>query len=708
MAWHDALGTAASISSLLQITCQITQFSYRYFSGVRDAHVTRENYLRESRALVVVLLQLKQVLSSGDVQRHQDAATRARSAQLSSVMSDCASGLSKIESTLGKALGHWGMIWPLQQEQIRSHITALQQYRCMLDSFVSANVLATTTATLSRIDPLALSNERAQLLFAFPRPETISKPRILTCPGTGKWFLESTAYHQWLDGTSSVGFIWCHGPLGVGKSGLASLVVDRLMERQRLGGIYLCYFFSDFAAQEKQGLTNVLQSLVYQLIEQGDKEVIDCANESLKHFDAFKNPKVLAKVISEISRLSKPAFLVIDAEDELICRESLRKSLLIMRNSKCRILITSRDQAPRWSYPTSPSSVAILEIKMECPVEDIIKHATERFQESSFQIKPSAELMKQIVQKSNGIFLIAHILIEYLLQQTSVLEMKKVIQESPTEMNEVFESSLRRIDNQPPALRRLAHRVIGWVVNTRELLTVAAMIHAFAVEVDEDVIDPDGLTNSALILHVCAGLVTIDETKTVRLVHTSVYEFFSTRQLGLKEVHTDIARSCILYLRLKPMSNGPAKDARELRKRFEDLPFLYYASHHWGSHIQDEDSDEQLRSTILGLLTNENTRWSAVQSLQFHSEVGNTTIASEFFASIPINQTALHLSAYWGLSSTSRGLIGSGANPTSRDSELWTPLHWAAANGHEKTVAILIEAKSDLNAKDEGWTPLFW
>jgi len=287
--------------------------------------------------------------------------------------------------------------------------------------------------------------------------------------------------------------------------------------------------------------------------------------------------------------------------------------------------------------------------------------------------------------------------------------MKKVLHASPTEVNEVFESSLHRIDNQPPALSRLAHRVIGWIINARRLLTIAEMTHAFAVEDGIDDIDKDGLTNSVLILRVCAGLVTIDETETVRFVHTSVHDFFSTRQAGLREVQVDIAMSCIQYLCLKPMLNKPAKDVSELRMRLKALPFLDYASHYWGAHIQDVSSEEQLRSLILSLLANENTRCSAVQSLQFDLEVGNTTVADEFFASIPTGQAALHLSAYWGLSSITKELIESGADTSPRDSELWTPLHWAVANGHDKTVAILIEGKSDFDAKDsEGWTPLFW
>jgi len=402
MAWQDHLGSAASISSLLQIACQITKFGYSYFLGVRDAHATREEYLKESRALVVVLLQLKQVLDSGEVQKHQDAATSTRRAQLLTVMSECGNGLSKIETMLGKAMGFQGVFWPLQQGQIRDHIKTFQQYRCMLDSFISANILATTATTLSKINPLVLSHERSQLLFAFPRPDTISKPRIVTCPGTGKWFLESTTYHQWIQKNSSVAFIWCYGTPGVGKSGLASLVVQRLLERQRLGEIHLCYFFCDFAAREKQSLVNVLQCIVYQLIEQGDGEVVNCAKESLSHFDAFKNPEILAELVAKISRLVKSVFLVLDAEDELDCREILKKYLFEFTNSGCRILITSRGRSPSGHNMSTPPPVVILELKMECPVEDIIKYATERFQESVFQFQISTQFMNQIVEKSNG------------------------------------------------------------------------------------------------------------------------------------------------------------------------------------------------------------------------------------------------------------------------------------------------------------------
>jgi ankyrin repeat protein len=51
--------------------------------------------------------------------------------------------------------------------------------------------------------------------------------------------------------------------------------------------------------------------------------------------------------------------------------------------------------------------------------------------------------------------------------------------------------------------------------------------------------------------------------------------------------------------------------------------------------------------------------------------------------------------------------LAAGADPTAKDDQGWTPLHWAAKKGYNDLAWVLIEGGAELTAKSErGWTPL--
>ena len=77
----------------------------------------------------------------------------------------------------------------------------------------------------------------------------------------------------------------------------------------------------------------------------------------------------------------------------------------------------------------------------------------------------------------------------------------------------------------------------------------------------------------------------------------------------------------------------------------------------------------------------------------------------------PKQMTGLHLAAYFGVEKTVEDLLQKRVDIDSRDTYGRTPLSWAAENGHEAVVGLLLATgKVDADSKDTlaGWTPLSW
>jgi len=70
----------------------------------------------------------------------------------------------------------------------------------------------------------------------------------------------------------------------------------------------------------------------------------------------------------------------------------------------------------------------------------------------------------------------------------------------------------------------------------------------------------------------------------------------------------------------------------------------------------------------------------------------------------------VHLAAYFGLRDTMRALLRENCDLESKDFDRRTPLLWAARNGHEVVVKLLLtDERVDPDAKDSSErTPLSW
>ncbi|KAE8319565.1 ankyrin repeat-containing domain protein [Aspergillus transmontanensis] len=291
-------------------------------------------------------------------------------------------------------------------------------------------------------------------------------------------------------------------------------------------------------------------------------------------------------------------------------------------------------------------------------IQDLELYISSRFQDSEF---PDAEdFTQEIMRKSSNVFLHVKLILDELMDLTTIRQMRKALAKESKGLEQAYTSIVQRIDIQPKAKRALARRFIGWIAFAKRRFKLNEVIHAFAVEKDEEEIHDDNTT-------------------------------------------------CLRYMCLKPFRQGPCASSAELSCRFQDMVFLGYASRHWGEHLHElEDLEADTESLVQFLILDGNLRDAAVQALHFYNGC-ETDLSNALFEDIPAKQTALHVAAYWNLTRNLKALIESALDTSSKDTQGWTPLHYACANGHFASAELLIESGADIDSSDDqGWTPLFW
>ena len=129
-------------------------------------------------------------------------------------------------------------------------------------------------------------------------------------------------------------------------------------------------------------------------------------------------------------------------------------------------------------------------------------------------------------------------------------------------------------------------------------------------------------------------------------------------------------------------------------------PLYDYAAHNWGYHACAALAE--VEPLITQLLESEAKVSSSSQAMMASRSY------SDYSQSVPRQITGLHLAAYFGLKEAMITLLENGHNLNSKDSYGRTPLSWAAENGHEAVVKLLLEKGAELETKDKdyGQTPL--
>ena len=250
-----------------------------------------------------------------------------------------------------------------------------------------------------------------------------------------------------------------------------------------------------------------------------------------------------------------------------------------------------------------------------------------------------------------------------------------------SELGDVYGATIARIKAQDGDKSRLGMAALMWISHAERPLRADELCHALAVELGSTDFNIGNIPSISTLVGCCQGLIAVDkEASTVRLIHFTLQEYLSAHPDIFSRPHSAMAEICLTYLssqHVRALSTSPSPV-------IQNTPFLEYCSVYWGVHAKGELSD-CANSLALELLKGHYCQISTklllaqVQSLY----LGNFSTCSPF--------SRLHCASFFGIIEVVTGLIDMGCYDIGGgDFSGRTPLAWAAHNGHEEVVKILL------------------
>ncbi|RPA93972.1 hypothetical protein L873DRAFT_1657161, partial [Choiromyces venosus 120613-1] len=383
----------------------------------------------------------------------------------------------------------------------------------------------------------------------------------------GEWLLKTKEFKSWYDwsreGDCGNAVLFCYGDPGAGKTFISrndsSLVVDKLCDEARGQNTAVACFYFDFAARKEQTATNMLGSLLKQMVSGMERipEEISRAYEEQKAIGgrAPRLPEIV-KMLQSITS-SQRTFICIDALDE--CATGHRVKILdslkqILDHSPgTRIFVTGRPHIQAEIEKRLAGRVICLSV---CPSKnDIVRYLRVRLNEDetpdAMDESLEADILKEIPEAISEIFLLVNLNIEAILHESTVYRRRQKLRTITDGggLGDAYGATIERIKAQDGDKSRLGMAALMWICHAERPLHPDELCHALAVELDSTDFNIGNIPSISTLVGCAQGLITVDkEASTVRLIHFTLQEYLSAHPDLFNSPHSTMAETCLTYL----------------------------------------------------------------------------------------------------------------------------------------------------------------
>ena len=294
--------------------------------------------------------------------------------------------------------------------------------------------------------------------------------------------------------------------------------------------------------------------------------------------------------------------------------------------------------------------------------------------------------------------------------QTSVRALRKALDRLPFRLHATYDEAMMRIHSQIEEEKALALRALLWISTSFRPLSVQELRHALAVNPEDEDFDEEGLIDPNLIVSVCAGLIAIDtESKTIRLVHFTVDEYFrTTKGRWFPDAHVMIAMTCLTYVSFLSKGRCLGREQLDISARdFGRGGLSNYALVHWGDHASKQESIA-FQDHAMEIFQDD----EKVQAVSLYHFVGHgipgLALAHSMFSS-PWPPFGVHILAFEGLLDTLKRVFRTRITPDRWQSTAQRLLSYAALGHHASIIEFLVTScNADMNAQVGDWSKLLY
>ncbi|KAL7937028.1 ankyrin repeat-containing domain protein [Trichoderma chlorosporum] len=515
--------------------------------------------------------------------------------------------------------------------------------------------------------------------------------------GTGQWLLDSEEYKTWLSTDNQT--LFCPGIPGAGKTILCAVVIDDITAQVSSNpNIGLAYVYCNFKRKDEQKFEDLISSLLKQLSRKRSSlpEVIKDLHD--KHHKERTRPSAdeLVKALHSVAAMYSKVIMIIDALDE--CETSSRSKLLTYILSFPNSIVANLFATSRHIPDIEKQFRESLRREIIANDEDVSRYMNANTQDlpDFLSSKPDriAELITEIIQAAQGMFLLVKLYLDSLKDKTSISEAKSVLSKIKSRnktqadgaidhaLTLAYTDAMERINYQGQSRRSLGKKVISWITCAKRPLGTLELRHALAVNIGDIALDTDNVRDVDIMVSVCAGLVTVDEKSgIIRLVHYTTQEYFDRTQSDwFPDAETEITRICCTYLSFSIFSTGFCETAYTFQERLQSNPLYKYAAANWGHHARSiSDIPDEVTNFLLCRKEVE-----AAMQRRFRRLFRRRFRRRD---KLPW----LHLAAFFGIQKAVDFLTQGEQDLDLRDTYRMTPLAYAVKNGHQDTVRLLLE-----------------